>query len=594
MEYAKFAELYLHRIFPPITDDMSAERANIKFSEMPYTRPDMQALKEKYEQLIQRFGNASDAEGQLRVIEDWNNLRLDIATNMSVSSVRFSQNVKDEWAKEERAFLDKNAPDLSEWNRSMSECIVNSEYRDQIEEVWGKVFVQKLELSLQTFSAEIKENMRQESEAGKRYAEILASAEIEFDGEKYNLSSLERKLLSTDRETRKKAQQKRFEFQAANAEELDSIYDTLVKTRAQMAHKLGFSNYVELAYKELGRIEYGPEQVAIFRRQIEQDVVPIVHRLRKEQAKRLNIESLRFHDEMLHFTTGNPVAAGSPDWIVERATEMYSDLSPETDEFFQMMRENELMDLVTRPNKSVGGYCTSFPKYGLPFIFSNFNGTTHDVEVLTHEAGHAFQAYLSRTHKPIEYRFPSYEACEIHSMGMEYLTWPWMDKFFGEHVEKFKFYHLVRSIMFLPYACAVDEFQHWVYENPEVKPADRLAFWRSMEQKYLPWRVYEDMPMASEGRVWQFQRHIYESPFYYIDYALAQICALQIWAKSSQDLKSTMTDYLKICEIGGSQTFLDIVKSGNMISPFQDGCVKQTIGRAIEWIDARTPGFMPK
>jgi M3 family oligoendopeptidase len=271
---------------------------------------------------------------------------------------------------------------------------------------------------------------------------------------------------------------------------------------------------------------------------------------------------------------------------------MYKELSPETDSFFTMMREQGLMDLVNRPNKSPGGYCTSFASYGIPFIFSNFNGTTHDIEVLTHEAGHALQSFMSRVHKPMEYRWPSYEACEIHSMSMEYITWPWMENFFGPDTDKFKYYHIVKSLIFLPYACAVDEFQHWIYDNPEATAQQRLENWKSMEQKYLPWRKYEDNPEASQGRVWQMQAHIYKTPFYYIDYALAQICALQFWVKSRENQKEAMKDYLHICEIGGSKTFLEIVKEGNLQSPFKEGTVADIVKVADTWIKERTPMFI--
>jgi M3 family oligoendopeptidase len=563
----------------------------MKLSEIPYERPDLEQLQTQYKSLQIRFTEAKHSTDQISVLEEWNDLRIDLATLSNLVYIRFSQNITDEWAKTEKDFFDQNGPTIHEWNIQLIKEIVKSPFIDDIKKQWGELFVEKLEMSLQTFIPEIKDELIEESKLTQRYAEIFASAKIEFDGETYNLSSLEPKVLSTDRSTRKRAQQTRLGFIGSHAEELDSLYQDLVKTRTSAAKKLGFNTYTELAYKELGRTEYNPEMIAGFRDQISRVVVPLVHEFKKDQSSRLGLDTLMFFDEGLLFADGNPNPQGEPDWIVDQASVMYKELSPITDTFFSMMRENEILDLVTRPNKSVGGYCSSFPKYGIPFIFSNFNGTTHDVEVLTHEAGHALQNYLSSKHKPLEYRWPSYEAAEIHSMSMEYITWPWMKNFFGDQTNKFKYAHLVKSIQFLPYACAVDEFQHWVYDNPNAQPKERLEFWKTMEKKYLPWRTYEDMPEGSEGRVWQFQSHIYRTPFYYIDYALAQICALQFWVKSRENKEEAMKDYLHICEIGGSKTFLDIVKSGNLQSPFASNTIQDIIQVAREWITEHTPQF---
>ncbi|MFM7544425.1 MAG: M3 family oligoendopeptidase [Ignavibacteria bacterium] len=563
----------------------------MKLSEIPYERPDLEQLQTHYKDLLSRFTQATNPTDQITVLDEWNDLRIDLATLSNLVYIRFSQNIKDEWAKAEKDFFDQNGPTIHEWNIQLIKEIVKSPFIEEIKIQWGELFVEKLEMSLQTFIPDIKDELIEESKLTQRYAEIFASAKIEFDGETYNLSSLEPKILSTDRNTRKRAQQTRFGFIGSHAEELDSLFQDLVKTRTSAAKKLGFNSYTELAYKELGRTEYNPEMIAGFRDQISRVVVPLVHEFKKDQSSRLGLDYLTIFDEGLLFADGNPNPQGEPDWIVDQASAMYKELSPVTDTFFSMMRENEILDLVTRPNKSVGGYCSSFPKYGIPFIFSNFNGTTHDVEVLTHEAGHALQNYLSSKHKPLEYRWPSYEAAEIHSMSMEYITWPWMKNFFGDQTNKFKYAHLVKSIQFLPYACAVDEFQHWVYDNPEAQPKERLEFWKTMEKKYLPWRAYEDMPEGSEGRVWQFQPHIYRTPFYYIDYALAQICALQFWVKSRENKEEAMKDYLHICEIGGSKTFLDIVKSGNLKSPFASNTIQDIIQVAREWISEHTPQF---
>lgn len=556
----------------------------LKYGEFAYTRPTISEFTARYEELHKKFDSAASGEEAVQVLREWNDARIDYKTNAGLISTKFSQNVKDEWVKNEKEYLDEIYPTISELKNNFVKKVIDSPYRDDIEKNWGDVLIIRLKESISTFNPEIKPFLIEQAHLVKEYEEIIALAEIEVNGETHNLSSLGKLLTSTDRDTRLKAQQAKYGYLEKNGKQIDEIYDKLVKVRHKMALALGYENYTAMRYIELGRSEYTAKEVEHFRNTIYTKLVPFLTELYEDQRKRLGVEKLYFHDESLMFPEGNPTAQGSPDWIVERAKEMYAELSPETDVFFRMMIDRDLMDLVTRPNKTVGGYCTNFPRYGVPFIFSNFNGTTHDVEVLTHEAGHAFQVWESRHHTTPEYYFPTLEACEIHSMGMEYLTWKWMDKFFEKQTNRFYYYHLVKSLMFMAYGCAVDEFQHWVFENVEATPQQRNDKWSELEKKYLPWRAYQDMPYMEKGTMWQFQKHIFGMPFYYIDYVLAQTCALQFWARSRKDWDTAIKDYIAICRVGGSQTFLNIVKTGNLISPFDEKSLETLTAEAQEWL----------
>jgi M3 family oligoendopeptidase len=290
--------------------------------------------------------------------------------------------------------------------------------------------------------------------------------------------------------------------------------------------------------------------------------------LRRRQAHALGLESLKFWDEGVHDPLGNPAPQGDHDWMIERARAMFDAMHPEIGGFFGLMVDAHLMDLKNREGKAGGGFCTAFPDFGVPFIFANFNGTKGDVEVFTHEIGHALQAYLSRQQPVIDYLWPTYESCEIHSMSLEFLTWPHMDKFFGEGADRFRKIHLAQSLLFIPYGVAVDHFQHLVYANPDATPAERHGMWREMERTYLPWRDYGDLPHLPHGGFWQFQRHIYLSPFYYIDYTLAQTCALQFWARATQDYPRAIADYLALCRRGGEAPFQELARSAGLVSPF--------------------------
>jgi M3 family oligoendopeptidase len=352
----------------------------------------------------------------------------------------------------------------------------------------------------------------------------------------------------------------------------------MVKVRHDISQKLGYKNFVEVGYARMRRSDYTPEMVANFRKQVRELIVPLSSALYERQRKRLGIDQLKYYDEDYKYPAGNPTPIGSPEEIVAKAGKMYQELSPETDQFFQFMNKSKLMDLVNRDGKATGGYCTYISKYEAPFIFSNFNGTSDDIDVLTHEAGHAFQVWSS-SHVPLEeYHWPTYDAAEIHSMSMEFFTWPWMHLFFGDQQEKYRFMHMARSLQFIPYGVAVDEFQHIVYGNPDMSPAERNQVWSDLEKIYLPHRDNDTNEHLRAGKFWQRQNHIFNSPFYYIDYTLAQICAFQFWTKDRQNHEQAWADYLCLCKAGGSRSFLGLVKLAQLRSPFEDGCVESVVG----------------
>lgn len=390
--------------------------------------------------------------------------------------------------------------------------------------------------------------------------------------------------LNKDRDVRKRASDAKYTYFVENEAEIDRIYDELVKVRAKIAKKLGFKNFVELGYARMNRSDYNPEMVANFRKQVQEYIVPVASKLYERQKERLGLDSLTYYDEKFEFVSGNAVPKGNAEWILENGIRMYSELSLETKEFFEFMVEGELLDLLTKKGKRGGGYCTYIPDYKAPFIFSNFNGTSGDIDVLTHEAGHAFQVYSSRWIKIPECNFPTYESCEIHSMSMEFFTWPWMELFFKEDTDKYKFIHLGGAVKFIPYGVTVDEFQHYIYENPDETPEERKKAWREIEKKYLPHKNYEGCDFLERGGWWFQQSHIFKSPFYYIDYALAQICALQFWKRANENREEAWKDYVELCKIGGTKSFLELVDYANLKSPFENGCVSSIINSIEQWL----------
>ena len=428
-------------------------------------------------------------------------------------------------------------------------------------------------------------DLQEENRLSSAYVKVKAAAEIIINGERYNLSSIQKLETDKDPAVRKHAAEKKWAFYSEHAAEIQTIFDQLVKVRHRIAQKLGYKNFVELGYARMLRSDYNAEMVANFRDQVAKNIVPIASSLYERQRKRLGLEELLYFDEEFRFPSGNARPKGNAKWIVKNAAKMYKDLSNETAEFFEFMQSNELMDLEAKEGKATGGYCTYIDNFKAPFIFSNFNGTSGDIDVLTHEAGHAFQVFSSRDIGIAEYNWPTYEACEIHSMSMEFFTWPWMHLFFEDETDKYKFAHLGNAMCFIPYGVAVDAFQHFVYENPEATTEERNAAWRRIEKKYLPHRNYKGNEFLESGGFWIRQNHIFTVPFYYIDYTLAQICAFQFWKKDHENHEKAWNHYLHLCEAGGSKSFLELVKLANLNSPFDPNCVENVVSEIKNWLD---------
>ncbi|WP_097150297.1 M3 family oligoendopeptidase [Ureibacillus acetophenoni] len=558
----------------------------VTFKEYQYTRPELEALTKEFRLLIEQFKNADSVEAQIKAIEEINKVRNDYGTQATLVYVRASIDTNDEFYQKERDYFDEISPQFEEVIFEYYQELVKSPFRKQLEEKWGTQLFALAENQIKSFSPEIIELLQKENKLVSEYNKLVASAQIEFDGKTLTLAQLAPYGESTDREVRKKALFARFDFFKENGEKFDEIYDSLVKLRHQIATTLGYKNYVELGYINMNRVDYNAEMVKNFRDQVKEFIVPVATKLYERQAKRIGVEDFKYYDEGLNFLTGNANPKGDAAWIIENGKKMYEELSPETGEFINYMVEHDLMDLEAKKGKESGGYCTFIENYNSPFIFSNFNGTSGDIDVLTHEAGHAFQVYSSRNIGVPEYLWPTYESCEIHSMSMEFFTWPWMDLFFKEETEKYKFTHLTSGLLFLPYGVAVDEFQHVVYENPNMTPAERKQAWKEIEEKYLPHRDYDGYDYLEQGGFWQRQGHIYSSPFYYIDYTLAQVCAFQFWKRSRENFADAWKDYLHLCGLGGSMSFTNLVKEAGLISPFEDGSVESIIQSIEEYINS--------
>lgn len=550
------------------------------FRDMVAPEVDENTIAARFGAVHDALANASSIDELEEAIRAWDVVRDDMHTWYALVSLRFRQNMKDEDAKAANDKVQALWPKVTAEDVKIKRFLLESPHREALEQRLGKTAFMIWSCDIAAFEPAIENDLVEEARLSDEYTELTGSAEIEFDGGTHNLSSLMSYFEANERDVRHEAYRLYWKWFGDNAAKLDRIYDDLTRLRHGMAKKLGFENYIGLGYKRMVRMDYDQNDVERYRQEVRDTVVPLCVQIRERQRKELGVDKLMYWDRLMLGAAPNAAPEGDHDWMLERATEMFDAMSPGLGGFFGMMREHGLLDLKARPSKAGGGFCTGFPEHRTPFIFANFNGTQGDVRVFTHEAGHAYQVFRSFRKFPSDYYWPTFESCEIHSMSLEFLTYPHMDKFFGDSAERFRRDHLAAALLFLPYGVAVDHFQHLVYERPDASGQERHEMWKQMERTYLPWIDYGDLERPTEGAFWQRQAHIYGSPFYYIDYTLAQACALQFWIQADEDPERALEVYEELCARGGEAPFQELVASAGLISPFEPGCLEGVVEKA--------------
>ena len=559
----------------------------MKFSQMPYSRPNLEQVKNDFKSLNERLANAKSYAEAKAVFLECEGFKKKLYTLSTLASVRNTIDTRDKFYDEEMNFWNGAEPEIQEYEQAWTATLLNSPFRNEFSKEFGDLMFLNAEIALKCFSPEIISDLQEENLLTQEYQKLIASAQIPFEDGTYTISQLAPFKNDADDVRRLAAWKADGQWFKDNQAKLDEIYDKLVKLRDSMGKKLGYEGYTTLGYYRMGRNCYTKGDVERFREAVRTYLVPVADKIYRQQAKRLGKEyPMNFADNALMFRSGNPKPQGTPDEILASGKKFYDELSPETSEFFNKMLDDELMDVLSTEGKAGGGYCTAIYEYGVPFIFANFNGTQHDVEVVTHEAGHAFAAYMNRDRVPMDTIWPGMEACEVHSMSMEFFAWPWAKEFFGPDTDKFYYSHLAGALTFIPYGTLVDHFQHVVYEKPEMTPAERHAVWKELLGVYMPWvRLDGEIPFYSDGEAWQRQSHIYGSPFYYIDYCLAQTVSLNFWAKIQSDLDDAWKHYMAYTLQGGSCVFTKLLENAGLENPFGDKCLKDICEVAMEWIE---------
>lgn len=546
-----------------------------KFAELQYVRPDMEKIFARVSGDIAVLKGAKNYEEFRNAYMDYVEADTELETSKTVAHIRNTINLLDEFYKAEMVYFNSQMPKYEILKKEMGEVIVASPFKAEMEKEFGAILIQNMEAQKQLSDESIVDDQVKEAELVSRFMKTQAAATVEFKGEQIGNYGLLKIMQSTDRAERKEAFEAWAKLYEGIAPTLEEVYDGLVKVRAGMAKKLGFKSFIPMGYLRRRRFDYTEKELEVFRKQVREVVVPAAAKLYERQKEALGIDTLYYYDESIASPSGNPVPIGDKEYLVGEAQKMYRELSRESGEFFDFMMEYELFDLDSKHGKRAGGYCTTLPQYHAPFIFSNFNGTDADVNVLTHEAGHAFAGFTAAKYqKTPELCHSTSEINEIHSMSMELWTYPWMENFFGDKAEEYRREHLADALMKIPYMLCVDEYQHKVFENPEMTVMERRAVWSGLEKIYMPWRNYAGNEFLESGAFWIKQQHIFLYPFYYVDYAMAQMGAFEFYTKMKEDRKAAWADYYKLCAAGGSMGYFDLLKYSGLHKVLEDGSVK--------------------
>ncbi len=548
-----------------------------KFQDLPYERIDSDKTLKEYKGYIAALKEADSFEKAWEIHQKATKLSEHFFTEFTIASIRHDIDTTDKFYDAENDYYDEITPLLMACDNEYKKVLYETPFRKEFEEKLGPVAFKSMELAIKSFDEKIVSLAQEENELVSRYTKLIATAKIPFDGEDYNLSLMRKFTTDCDRDVRKRAWKAVSDYFLSVTDEIDDIYDKMVENRTKQARELGFENYIDLGYMRMNRNSYGRKEVENFRKQVKEAFVPLATMIHEKRRQRIGVDTLKHYDNEVHFIKGNPAPVGTPEEILAAGQAMYRELSPETGEFMDFMREYDLFDVLGRKTKRQGGYMTFLPDYKAPFIFANFNGTSGDVDVITHECGHAFQGFVTRNDPIPEHNNLTMETAEIHSMSMEYFTYGWMDKFFGDRKDDYYTMHLEDSIIFVPYGCMVDEFQHIVYENPDMTPAERKQVWKDLEKTYRPHLDYDGDPFFAEGGYWQRQSHIFQSPFYYIDYVLASVCAMQFKVRMDEDFRGAFEDYLKLCKLSVTKFYEPMLKECGLRSPFEDGCIENLV-----------------
>jgi oligoendopeptidase F len=418
----------------------------------------------------------------------------------------------------------------------------------------------------------------EEAKLEQQYQETMAAMVVTFDGKEQTLQQMGRYLEEPDRALRQQAWEKIAARRLQDREKIEQIYDEMLKLRASIAQNAGLPSYREFAFRAKNRFDYTPKECEDFHQAVAELVVPLARKLQQRRKKLLGVSELRPWDLAVDVKNRQPLKPFSEvDVLVEKCRTIFNRIDPSLAADYDVLRQHKLLDLNSRKGKAPGGYQCSLEEARLPFIFMNAVGLHRDVETMLHEAGHAFHALAARDEPLLAYRSAPMEFCEVASMSMELLAAPHLSEFYSDaDAGRARRSHLENIILLLPWIATIDAFQHWIYTHPGHSRDERKAHWLSLQERFggiESWTGHED----ARAYMWHRQGHLFGSPFYYIEYGIAQLGALQLWLKSKKDVALAVASYRKALSLGGSRPLPELFKSARIKFDFGPKTVKPLV-----------------
>lgn len=558
-------------------------RVRAKFKHYP-KRPKKLTAKfvaDEYARLLQKLPAAEASKSPdewLELYRDWNSLKSYVSSEASRVSFRYSQDMSDKKNEvAEKYFREKVYPVIEQPEHRLIKAFLTSKHRGALAKHFGAQLPVIYEKELKPSDPVNTKQRVAASKLAVEYEKTVAKALIKIGGQEMTLWKSRSFMESPEEALRKEAYLANRGWFLSQHPKLSKLYGQLVNLRVQMAANVGYNSYIPYAYEMMGRTDYGPDEVRDFRQNVKRYIVPLSRQLAVQHAAALNKKQLRPWDGY-DPTTSLPLGIAPVKTQIDKSRRVFNRLSPSLAARIEQMWREGLIDLENRPNKRSGAYCTDFSDEGKVAIFCNSTGDADDVETLTHEMGHAFQVQESQRIEAVDLHWGTLDLCEVFSTAMEFLVQPYINEFFDEeNAQKFIRGRLAQSVGMFCWVCAVDEFQHFVFENPRPSAGQRDDKWLELIDTYLPpadYTGYEKYRKLS----WYGQSHIFVSPFYYIDYALAEACALQLADIAEKDKDRALGTYFKMARLGGTKSFVAALEHGGLRSPFDDETFRQLAG----------------
>jgi oligoendopeptidase F len=451
-------------------------------------------------------------------------------------------------------FVEQIEPQLKPRQFKLAELYLSHPLRDKLPAARYAVFDRNTKVQVELFRQENVPLETEEAKLSQQYQKLGGSLTVQFRGEEKTLVQMGRYLEEPDRALRQEAWELVARRRLQEAGNFENMFESLLNLREQIAANANFPNYLEYAFRARGRFDYTPEDCLKFHQSIEKEIMPALKEMQRERQTQLGLPALRPWDLAVDPLNRPPLRPFEQvDTMTRKTQEIFDQLEPSLARDFQLLQEWRLLDLDNRKGKAPGGYQSTLSESRLPFIFMNAVGLQRDVETLLHEAGHAFHALATRPEDLYAYRNPPIEFCEVASMSMELLGNQFLEAFYTkDDANRARRDHLEGVIEIFPWIATVDAFQHWIYTHPGHTRSERATAWLNLMDRFggeVDWSGYEDV----RANLWHRQLHIFIHPFYYVEYGIAQLGALQVWANSKEDRARALGDYRKGLALGGSR-----------------------------------------